>query len=393
MKKKKIAILGSTGSIGKTTLEVVKDHPEDFKVMALAAKGSNLKAFAEQVQRHQPEFVYLENETALQDLKTIMSQQTANKKVHFFGGTDELEAFIDALEVDLLISAFVGFAGLKPTLQAIRKRIPIALANKEVLVAAGEMVMSELKNHKTSIIPIDSEHSAIFQCLQGESYDSLKRIVLTASGGSLRNYSMAELKIATKDQALKHPNWEMGQKVTIDSATMFNKGLELIEAKWLFNLPSDQIDVWIHPSSLAHSFVEFQDGSMKAQLGLPTMYVPIQYSLYYPHRAPSKIEGLHFDEILDLSFSRVKPPFSKAIELARHAVAEGSYLTCCLNAANEVAVSAFLEGRIRFLDIYAVVEDTLTQCEKLHPNDLDALCNLDKDCRHKATLIVKKISL
>lgn len=352
-----MAVLGSTGSIGTQTLEVVRAYPELFEVEMLAA-GSNWETLARQAVEFEPNCVVIADETFYEPLSAALG----HLPIKVYAGAEAAAASVISSGVDTVVSAMVGFAGLAPTLAAIRAGKKIALANKETLVVAGELVMGEAKRCKAPIIPVDSEHSAIFQCLVGEVASSVRRLVLTASGGAFRTVPEAELCRMTAADALKHPCWEMGRKITVDCATMMNKGFEVIEARWLFDLPAERIDVVVHPQSVVHSFVEFEDGAFKAQMGVPDMRLPIQYALTFPYRLPVKgaaafepslCGGLTFEAPDEGKY----PCLGLAYEVLRGNYGRGG--ACVMNAANEVAVAEFLEGHIRFTDIYKIVRRTL----------------------------------
>lgn len=356
-KRQHIALLGSTGSIGTQTLDVVRAYPELFCVEMLAA-GTNWEALARQAIEFEPDVVVIADEAGYEPLSAAL----AHLPIKVYAGAEAAEASVVSTAVDTVVSAMVGFAGLAPTLAAVRAGKKIALANKETLVVAGELVMEEARRHKAPIVPVDSEHSAIFQCLVGEKSSAVKRLVLTASGGAFRDVPAAELGRMTAEEALRHPCWEMGKKITVDCATMMNKGFEVIEARWLFDMPADRIDVVVHPQSAIHSFVEFEDGAFKAQIGVPDMRLPIQYALTFPYRLP--VRGAKaFDPVLcgGLTFSVPDEAKYPCLGLA-YDVLRGDYGRgggCVMNAANEVAVAAFLEGRIRFTDIYPIVRRAL----------------------------------
>lgn len=352
-----MAVLGSTGSIGTQTLDIVRAYPELFQVEMLAA-NRNWETLARQAIEFEPDCVVIADETFYEPLSAALG----HLPIKVYAGRDAAAASVTSTGVDTVVSAMVGFAGLAPTLAAIRAGKKIALANKETLVVAGELVMGEAKRCKAPVIPVDSEHSAIFQCLAGEVSSSVRRLVLTASGGAFRTVPEAELCRMTAADALKHPCWEMGKKITVDCATMMNKGFEVIEARWLFDLPAERIDVVVHPQSAVHSFVEFADGAFKAQMGVPDMRLPIQYALTFPYRLPVKgaaafepslCGGLTF-EVPD---ERKYPCLGLAYEVLRGDYGKGG--ACVMNAANEVAVAEFLEGRIRFTDIYKIVRHAL----------------------------------
>ncbi len=358
-RRQHIAVLGSTGSIGTQTLEVVRAYPELFAVELLAA-GRNWELLARQAVEFEPDAVVIADEAYYAPL----AEALAHLPIKVYAGAEEAAASVVSGEVDTVVSAMVGFAGLAPTLAAVRAGKKVALANKETLVVAGELVMGEARRCQAPIIPVDSEHSAIFQCLVGEPAQSVRRLVLTASGGAFRDTPTDELDRMTAADALRHPSWEMGRKITVDCATMMNKGFEVIEARWLFDLPADRIDVAVHPQSIVHSFVEFEDGAFKAQLGVPDMRLPIQYALTFPYRLPIRGEGTkRFEPSLCGGLTFAAPDAEKypALGLA-YEVLRGDYGPgggCVMNAANEVAVAAFLEGRIRFTEIYRTVREAL----------------------------------
>ena len=352
---KHLAILGSTGSIGQSTLAVVAEHPEEFAVVGLAA-GKNADLLAEQIKRFRPALVSVQDEAAAARLRELVGRNPAPE---ILVGRSGALAVATAPGVELVVSAMVGAVGLEPTLAAIRANLPVALANKETLVAAGPLVMALAKERGVPLIPVDSEHSAIFQALQGQRRADIRRLWLTASGGPFRSWDAARLQQVTPAQALKHPNWSMGAKITIDSATMMNKALEVIEASVLFGLPADKIGVYIHPQSIVHSLVEFVDGSVIAQLGVPDMRLPIAYALTYPRRLPLNSPPLDLCAIARLTFESPDHTRFPGLGLGYAAAKTGGTMPAVLNAANEVAVAAFLEGRIKFLDIPRVVEQTM----------------------------------
>lgn len=378
-KRERLAILGSTGSIGTQTLEVVRAYPELFEVEMLAA-GSNWEALARQAVEFEPDCVVIADDRFYEPLSAAL----AHLPIKVYAGRDAAAASVVSSGVDTVVSAMVGFAGLSPTLAAIRAGKKIALANKETLVVAGELVMGEAKRCNAPIIPVDSEHSAIFQCLVGEAASSVRRLVLTASGGAFREVPEAELERVTAADALKHPCWEMGRKITVDCATMMNKGFEVIEARWLFDLPADKINVVVHPQSVVHSFVEFVDGAFKAQMGVPDMRLPIQYALTFPYRLPVK-GAAAFEPSLCGGLTFEEPDMGKypclglAYEVLRGEYGKGG--ACTMNAANEVAVAEFLEGRIRFTDIYKIVRQALEAMPQATPKSLDDYVSLDAEAR------------
>jgi len=360
---KNICILGSTGSIGKNSLEVISNFPERFRVRYLSA-NTNISTLEEQIKRFHPKAVAVHDKTAADKLK-----HSLNGSIEILTGQDGLMKLTSQQDVDIHINSLVGFAGLLPTIEAIKNGKTVALANKETLVVAGEIITRLLKRHKTSLIPIDSEHSAILQCLVGENNKNISRLILTASGGPFLHLDKKKFKQVTVRAALNHPKWKMGNKITIDSATLMNKGLEVIEAHWLFNLPPDKIEVLIHPQSLIHSMVEFVDGSVKAQLGIPDMKIPIQYALTYPDRAISDFKRVDFVEQSQLTF--LKPDFIKfeCLQLAYDALKIGGTAPAILNAANEVAVESFLKGKITFNQIPILIRKALDHIPvKLSPS-------------------------
>jgi 1-deoxy-D-xylulose-5-phosphate reductoisomerase len=355
---KRIALLGSTGSIGTQTLDVISRFPGEFKVEVLTA-GNNIRLLAQQAAKFLPDSVVIGNSIHYHQLKEAVK----DIPVKVFAGDDAIEQVVRGSNIDMVVAAMVGYSGLKPTISAIRAGKKIALANKETLVVAGEIIKKLVKESGSKIIPVDSEHSAIFQCLAGESGNPIEKITLTASGGPFLNFTEEMLKNVKPHEALKHPNWEMGNKVTVDSASLMNKGLEVIEAKWLFDLAPEQIKVIIHPQSIVHSLVHFADGSVKAQLGVPDMRVPILYALSYPDRYSSDLPKLNLSLYPALNFAEPDPLRFRNLALAYHALKQGGNMPCIMNAANEVAVSAFLSGKIGFLQMSDVVEYTMEKTE------------------------------
>ena len=351
--KKRIAILGSTGSIGLNTLNVFDEHPEELTLVAFAG-GSNIELLEQQISKYKPEVVSVADENKGRELKKRISGKT---EVLF--GQDSIIKMISHMDTDLVVSAISGSAGLLPTYEAVRCGIPVALANKEALVCAGSLLIKEAEKNNIKILPIDSEHSAIFQCLQGHAREDLKRIILTASGGPFQNFSKKEMAHVTSSQALSHPNWNMGKKVTIDSASLMNKGLEVIEAKWLFNLKPDDISVIIHPQSIIHSMVEYRDGSIIAQMGIPHMRVPISYAIFYPKHLVNSLPRLSLTEIKTLSFYEPDMDKFPCLKLAFDVMREGEKAPVVLNGANEVAVSYFLKDAIPFTSIPDIIKETL----------------------------------
>ena len=361
--KKHIAILGSTGSIGTQALDVIRQQPDHFVVEVLTS-NNNADLLIRQAITFHPNAVVIVDVSKLDYVR----QELSAYPVKVYGGEQALAEIVEMDSIDLVLTALVGYAGLKPTLNAIRAGKHIALANKETLVVAGELVTSLAKEKAVNIYPVDSEHSAIFQCLSGEWHNPIEKIYLTASGGPFRGRDKNFLSSVKKEQALKHPNWDMGAKITIDSASLMNKGLEMIEAKWLFNLKPSQIDVIVHPQSIVHSIVQFQDGSMKAQMGLPDMKLPIQYALAYPQRLKSEFPRFDFINYPSLTFEKPDPESFRNLSLAIHAMEKGGNLPCIVNAANEIAVAAFLKDQIGFLEMSELIEECMNRISFLaHP--------------------------
>ncbi|MBC9812017.1 1-deoxy-D-xylulose-5-phosphate reductoisomerase [Crocinitomicaceae bacterium CZZ-1] len=383
-KKTGVAILGSTGSIGTQALEVIEAYPDKFDLQVITA-GKNAALLIEQAIRFQPNTVVITDESQYQYVKdTLWSHD-----IHVYCGEAALCQVVEATEIDVVLTALVGYAGLKPTLHAIWAKKNIALANKETLVVAGELVTTEAQRNGVNIYPVDSEHSAIFQCLVGEFHNKIEKIYLTASGGPFRGFTYEQLQIVTKAQALKHPNWDMGAKITIDSATMMNKGLEVIEAKWLFGLKPEQIDVIVHPQSVIHSLVQFEDGAMKAQMGVPDMKLPIQFALTYPNRWKTDFPRFNFMDYPQLTFQQPDRQLFKNLDLSYQAMEKGGTAACTLNAANEITVQAFLEEKIGFLDIAAINERVMRDMPVVFNPTLDDYVRMDKESRE---LAVKNIS-
>ena len=386
LEKKSIAILGSTGSIGTQALQVVEDFPGHFDVKVLTT-NSNVELLASQTRRYDPDWVVVANEAYRQKLSRLLNGHPAR----ILSGEQALSDVVESPDLHLVLVALVGYSGLMPTINAIRHGKQIALANKETLVMAGGLVRSLAQKHHVEIYPVDSEHSAIYQCLVGEADNPIEKIYLTASGGPFRNFDMESLKGVTREQALNHPNWSMGSKITIDSATMMNKGLEAIEARWLFDLEPRQIDVIIHPQSIIHSIVQFTDGSMKAQMGLPDMRIPIAYALTAPGRLKTNFKRFSFEEISKLTFE--KPDTKKFVNLylAYEAMKYGGNMPCILNAANEVAVQAFLEEKVGFMQIPWIVEQSMKKIPHLAQPALEDFVATDDETRVFArSLITKK---
>ena len=377
--KKGIAILGSTGSIGTQSLEVIESYPERFDLQVLTA-NKNADLLISQALKHKPNTVVIVDETLFDKVKSALWEHD----IHVYAGAEALCQVVDSSEIDIVITAMVGYSGLKPTLAAIRAKKNIALANKETLVVAGELITKEAYDNGVNIYPVDSEHSAIFQCLTGEFDNTIEKIYLTASGGPFRGFTKNQLEAVTLEQALKHPNWSMGRKITIDSATMMNKGLEVIEAKWLFNLKPDQIDVIVHPQSIVHSLVQFTDGSMKAQMGLPDMKLPIQYALTYPERLKTDFPRFNFMDYPELTFEKANTEVFTNLQLAFDALESEGTAACTLNAANEVSVQAFLDDEISFVDIAKINEKVLSKVSNILKPSFEDYVSVDKESRRIA---------
>lgn len=384
-KKKSIAILGSTGSIGTQALEVIAAHPEHLEVEVLTAQN-NAALLIEQAKRFNPNAVVIGNDAVYKQVKEALDP--LNIKV--FTGENAIASVVEMDSIDLVLTALVGYAGLKPTIHAIQAGKNIALANKETLVVAGELITNLAQKKGVNIYPVDSEHSAIFQCMVGEFHNKIEKIILTASGGPFRGKKKDELKAVTKAQALKHPNWSMGAKVTIDSATLMNKGLEVIEAKWLFGLQANQVEVVVHPQSIVHSIVQFEDGSMKAQMGLPDMKLPIQFALTYPQRLKSGFPRFNFSQYPALTFEQPDTETFRNLALAFEALKRGGNMPCVLNAANEVAVEAFLKDRIGFLEMSALVERCLSKMDYIANPNYEDYVHTDTKTRVKANELINK---
>ena len=374
--KRKIAILGSTGSIGTQALDVIQQHPDRFEVFALTA-NNHVKLLVEQARKFLPEIVVIANEKKYTEVKEALS----DLPIKVWAGSDAICQMVQSEAITIVLVAMVGFSGLKPTLSAIKAGKTIALANKETLVVAGEMITSMALAHRAPILPVDSEHSAIFQCLNGEGCNRINKIILTASGGPFRSFSTEELAKVTPTQALKHPNWKMGAKVTIDSSTLMNKGFEVIEAKWLFDVSPSDIEVVIHPQSIIHSMVQFEDTSIIAQLGQPDMRLPIQYALSYPERLTLNIKPLDFTEISSLTFEKIDYDKFRNLTFAYRAIEMGGNMPCILNAANEVAVESFLQESIGFLQISEIIEKTMQKSTFVKTPDLDDYFRTDLEAR------------
>ena len=378
-----LAILGSTGSIGTQALEIVSEHPDLFGVYALTA-NNRVDLLIEQAHRYMPEVVVIANEQKYPEVKEALE----DLPIKVWAGAEAIAQVVQMESIDMVLTAMVGYAGLKPTISAIKAGKAIALANKETLVVAGELITSLATTYNVPILPVDSEHSAIFQCLDGANQNPVEKIILTASGGPFRTKTQEELAVVTKEQALKQPNWVMGAKVTIDSASMMNKGFEMIEAKWLFELTPQQIQIVVHPQSIIHSMVQFHDGAIIAQLGMPDMKVPIAYALSYPKRLPNRMERLDFSRSNSLTFEEVDTKRFRNPAYAMEAVHKGGNMPCILNAANEVAVTAFLNDQIGFLQMSDMIEQTMAKASFLANPTYEDYVLTDKEAREIATQLI-----
>ncbi len=377
--KRGVAILGSTGSIGTQALEVIAANPDKFSVEVLTAQ-KNADLLIQQALQFSPNAVVIVDESQYTKVKDALFD--AGIKV--YAGEESLCQIVQSESIDIVLTALVGFSGLKPTVAAIEAKKQIALANKETLVVAGKIITQLAKENAVNLYPVDSEHSAIFQCLAGEWHNPIEKIILTASGGPFRGRTTEDLKDIKKEQALKHPNWTMGAKITIDSSTLMNKGLEVIEAQWLFDLQPHQIDVIVHPQSIIHSLVQFQDGSLKAQLGLPDMKLPIQYALGYPQRLPADFPRFHFSQFPNLTFEAPDKETFRCLQLAYDAMSAGGSLPCVMNAANEIAVSLFLQDKIGYLEIAQLVESVMKHHTLIDNPTLNDLFQTDHWSREAA---------
>jgi len=384
LSKKGIAILGATGSIGTQALDVIRAFPTKFEAIVLTC-GSNVALLIKQALEFKPKAVVVTDSLQYSHVQDALQGQGITV---FFGEAGLIEV-VQYEEVDVVLNAIVGSAGLKPTVKAIQSKKDIALANKETLVVAGELIMALVKEYDVRMLPVDSEHSAIFQCLAGEEHNPIEKIYVTASGGPFRGKKRADLLQVTKAEALKHPNWSMGAKITIDSASLMNKGLEVIEAKWLFNLSINQVDVIVHPQSIIHSLVQFQDGSMKAQMGVPDMKLPIQYALTYPARFENSFERFNFMDYPTLSFEKADMETFRNLALAYESLRAGGNRSCVLNAANEVVVEAFLKDQVGFLQMSDIIEQTLDQVEFIAAPTLDDYLETDRIARVITKEIIK----
>ena len=385
-KKRKVAVLGSSGSIGTQALEVIEEQTHLFEVEVLTVNRS-ADLLIEQAKKFKPNAVVIVDESQYQKVNDALFEED----IMVYAGAAALEQVVQFKQVDIVLTALVGYAGLKPTISAINAGKDIALANKETLVVAGELVMNLAKEKGVNIFPVDSEHSAIFQCLTGEYMNPIEKIVLTASGGPFRGKTTEELKTVTKAQALKHPNWDMGAKITIDSASLMNKGLEVIEAKWLFDLRPDQIDVIVHPQSIIHSLVQFEDGSMKAQLGLPDMKLPIQYAMGFPKRLKNNFTRFNFLDYPQLTFEAPDKKTFRNLALAFKALDQGGNMPCILNAANEVAVAAFLNDKVGFLQMSDVIEKCMNTAQFIAKPQLEDYVSTDTEARAITNRIIEAL--
>ncbi len=387
-KVKNIAILGSTGSVGTQALEVISENNLLFKIFLLTA-NANAELLIEQALRFEPKYVVICEESKYLQVKDALK----NKSIKVLAGIEEVINLVTHPDIDIVLTAMVGFAGLRPTIAAVKAGKDIALANKETLVVAGELITTLAKKHNVNILPVDSEHSAIFQCLVGEEKNPIDKIILTASGGPFRGKSIDFLSRVTLQDALKHPNWVMGAKITIDSASLMNKGLEVIEAKWLFDLEADQIDVVVHPQSIIHSMVQFTDGSVKAQMGLPDMKLPIQYAFSYPERLKNNYKRLDFANYPSLTFEKPDMVTFRNLAFAYSALKQGGNMPCIINAANEIAVAGFLNKKVGFLSMSDVIEAAMEQIKFIAAPDLDDYLNTDKETRIFAQNFIDKLPL
>lgn len=382
-KKKGIAVLGSTGSIGTQALDVIEQHPEAFSLEVITANG-NADLLIAQAKKFQPNVVVIADESKYDYVKSALQEE----EVKVYAGSKSVLQVVEMDSVNLVLTAMVGYAGLEPTIAAIKAGKDIALANKETLVVAGDIITQLAREKGINIYPVDSEHSAIFQCIVGEFHNPIEKIYLTASGGPFRGKDEAFLKTVTKTQALKHPNWIMGAKITIDSATLMNKGLEVIEAKWLFGLKNEQIDVIVHPQSVLHSIVQFQDGSMKAQMGLPDMRLPIQFAMTYPDRLHSNFERFNFLDYPQLTFEKADMKTFRNLALAYEVLRKGGNAACVLNAANEISVQAFLEEKIGFTDIFRINESCIEKMDFIAKPGLPDYIETNKETRKLALSLI-----
>lgn len=382
--QKNIAILGSTGSIGTQALEVIDAHPDLFSVEVLTA-NNNVDLLIQQAIKYKPNIVAIGNK----NLYPVLKDALANEPIKVYSGAEAISQVAATGTVDMILSSLVGFSGLLPTIRALEAGIPVALANKETLVVAGDIVMELSRKNNAPVVPVDSEHSAIFQCLQGEQHNAIEKITLTASGGPFRGKNVEFLRKVTRCQALNHPNWKMGDKVTIDSASLMNKGLEAIEARWLFDLTPDQIDVVVHPQSIIHSLIHFIDGSVKAQMGLPDMRLPIQYALGYPTRLKSNLPRFDFSAYPELTFEKADIKVFRNLAMAFEVMRLGGNMPCAMNAANEVAVAAFLNGRSGFVEMSSIIEQSIAKCSFIAKPSFDDYVATDREVRAIASSFVR----
>ena len=380
---KRIAILGSTGSIGTQALDVIKANPDSFELEVLTAH-SNADLLVQQALAFRPNAVVIAREDLYEQVRDALQHQD----IKVYAGANALNSVVEMGTVDMVLTAMVGYAGLQPTIRAIKAGKQIALANKETLVVAGQLITGLAKEYGVNIYPVDSEHSAIFQCLAGEFHNPIEKIILTASGGPFRGRTTAELAQVTKAQALKHPNWDMGAKITIDSASLMNKGLEVIEAKWLFGLRNEQIEVVVHPQSIIHSLVQFEDGSIKAQLGLPDMKLPIQYALGYPQRLKSDFPRFNFMDYPQLTFEQPDLKTFRNLQIAFEAMEKGGNMPCVLNAANEMAVSAFLHDEVSFLQMSDIIESCMAKVAYIANPSYEDYVETDRETRVRAAELI-----
>ena len=378
---RRIAILGSTGSIGTQALEVIALHPDVLQLEVIAA-NSSADLLIQQAKQYHPNIVVVVQEEAYRKVKEAL----VDEDVKVFCGEESLCDVCEMDCVDMVLSCIVGIAGLRPAFRTVSCGTPLAIANKETLVVAGELIMRTAKEHNTPVLPVDSEHSAIFQCLAGEHYNPVEKLLITASGGAFRGFTKEQLEQVTLKDALKHPNWSMGPKVTIDSASLMNKGLEVIEAKWLFNIPLEKIEVVVHPQSVIHSMVQFEDGSVKAQLGVPDMRLPIQYALSYPLRLPLPYERLDFTKYSNLTFEKPDREVFPCLDMAYKASAVGGGMPCVMNAANEVAVKMFMQEKIKFTDIPRIIEYAIATAPSAHPKTIEEYIALDAETRKRVII-------
>lgn len=383
---KRIAILGSTGSIGTQALDVIDMHPDMFEVEVLVA-NNNTELLIRQAQQYSPNIVVIGNPDKYIEVKEALSQLP----IKVYAGQDAIAQVVQISTIDIVLVALVGFSGLRPTMSAIEANKTIALANKETLVVAGEHIMERARQKQVAILPVDSEHSAIFQCLNGERHLTPSKIILTASGGPFRGRDIDFLKRVTPTDALKHPNWNMGAKVTIDSASLMNKGLESIEAKWLFDVKPEDIEIVVHPQSIVHSLVEFEDGSVKAQLGMPDMRLPIQYALTFPIRTESPVKRLNLADYPQLTFEKPNREVFRNLSIAFEAMEKGGNMPCIMNGANEIAVANFLKGKIAFLQMSEIIEETMNRCLFAQKPSFDDYFATDKESRAIAQELINAL--